>query len=40
MKVLCIGTAVMDITGFPIEQKVQWKEKQRISEITEYYKEI
>lgn len=33
MKILCIGAAVMDITGWPIDQKKEWKEKQRISEI-------
>ena len=25
MKVLCIGSAVMDIMGFPIDQKKEWK---------------
>lgn len=33
MNVLCIGTAVMDITGCPISQKNAWPEKQRISSI-------
>ncbi|MGN0158534.1 MAG: carbohydrate kinase family protein [Brotaphodocola sp.] len=33
MDILCIGAAVMDITGWPIDQKKEWKEKQRISEI-------
>ncbi len=33
MKVLCIGSAVMDIVGYPIDQKIEWKEKQRISDI-------
>lgn len=33
MKVLCIGSAVMDIMGFPIDQKKEWKEKQRVSDI-------
>jgi len=33
MKVLCIGSAVMDIMGFPIDQNAEWKEKQRISDI-------
>ena len=33
MKVLCIGSAVMDIMGFPIDQAAEWKEKQRISDI-------
>ena len=33
MKVLCIGSAVMDIMGYPIDQNTEWKEKQRISDI-------
>lgn len=33
MKVLCIGSAVMDILGYPIDQKKEWKEKQRVSDI-------
>lgn len=33
MKVLCIGSAVMDIVGYPIDQSMEWKEKQRISDI-------
>ena len=33
MKILCIGSGVMDIMGFPIDQKAEWKEKQRISDI-------
>ena len=33
MKVLCIGSAVMDIAATPIENSVNWKEKQRISDI-------
>lgn len=33
MDVLCIGSAVMDITARPIGQKKQWEEKQRISAI-------
>lgn len=33
MKVLCIGSAVMDIIGYPIGQADMWKEKQRISSI-------
>ena len=33
MDVLCIGSAVMDIMGFPIDQKKEWKEKQRVSDI-------
>ena len=33
MKVLCIGSAVMDIMGYPIDQKKEWKEKQRVSDI-------
>lgn len=33
MKILCIGSAVMDITGYPIDQTKEWKEKQRISGI-------
>ena len=33
MKVLCIGSAVMDIMGYPIDQRKEWKEKQRISNI-------
>ena len=33
MKVLCIGSAVMDIMGYPIDQRKEWKEKQRISDI-------
>lgn len=34
MEVLCIGTAVMDITGYPIDQKKEWQEKQRIADIS------
>ncbi len=33
MNILCIGSAVMDITGWPIDQNKEWKEKQRISDI-------
>ncbi|MBR5268348.1 MAG: carbohydrate kinase family protein, partial [Lachnospiraceae bacterium] len=33
MRVLCIGSAVMDIMGYPIDQRKEWKEKQRISDI-------
>ena len=33
MEILCIGSAVMDITGWPIDQTQSWKEKQRISDI-------
>lgn len=33
MKVLCVGSAVMDIMGYPIDQNKEWKEKQRISDI-------
>ena len=33
MDVLCIGSAVIDITGYPIGPGKLWKEKQRISEI-------
>lgn len=33
MKVVCIGSAVMDIMGYPIDQKKEWKEKQRIESI-------
>lgn len=33
MKILCIGAAVMDITGYPIDRQMEWKEKQRISGI-------
>ena len=33
MKVLCVGSAVMDIMGYPIDQRKEWKEKQRISDI-------
>ena len=33
MEILCIGSAVMDITGYPIDQRQEWKEKQRISDI-------
>lgn len=33
MDVLCIGSAVMDIMGFPIDQKKEWKEKQRVEDI-------
>ena len=33
MKVLCIGSAVMDITAKPIGQREEWKEKQRIEDI-------
>ena len=33
MKVLCIGSAVIDITARPVGQTEQWKEKQRISDI-------
>ena len=33
MQVVCIGSAVMDISGYPIDQNVEWKEKQRIADI-------
>ncbi|MCD8096610.1 MAG: carbohydrate kinase family protein [Lachnospiraceae bacterium] len=33
MSVLCIGSAVIDITACPVEASVTWKEKQRISDI-------
>lgn len=33
MEVLCIGSAVMDITARPIGQENHWEEKQRISSI-------
>ena len=33
MNVLCIGSAVMDITGHPIPDSSLWQEKQRISSI-------
>ena len=33
VKILCIGSAVMDILGYPIDQTVEWKEKQRIQSI-------
>lgn len=33
MNILCIGAAVMDITGYPIDRQMEWKEKQRISGI-------
>ena len=33
MDVLCIGSAVLDITARPIESQDMWREKQRISEI-------
>ena len=33
MNVLCVGSAVMDIMGYPIDQRKEWKEKQRISDI-------
>lgn len=33
MKVLCIGSAVMDIMGYPIDQNKEWKEKQRVEDI-------
>ena len=33
MDVLCIGSAVMDITARPIGQKNHWEEKQRIYSI-------
>lgn len=33
MKVLCIGSAVMDIAAMPIEDSEKWKEKQRIADI-------
>ena len=33
MNILCIGAAVMDIMGYPIDQKKEWKEKQRVSDI-------
>lgn len=33
MDVLCIGSAVMDITARPVGQRESWKEKQRISDI-------
>ena len=32
-KVLCLGSAVMDITASPISPHEEWKEKQRISDI-------
>ncbi|MBQ7796779.1 MAG: carbohydrate kinase family protein [Lachnospiraceae bacterium] len=31
--IVCIGSAVMDIMGYPIDQKKEWKEKQRVSDI-------
>lgn len=33
MKVLCLGSAVIDITAKPIGQREDWKEKQRIEDI-------
>ena len=33
MNVLCIGSAVMDITGHPVPDSSLWQEKQRISSI-------
>ncbi len=33
MSVLCIGSSVIDITAYPVEAGVTWKEKQRISDI-------
>lgn len=33
MDILCIGTAVLDITARPVESQEKWKEKQRISQI-------
>ena len=33
MNILCIGSAVMDIMGYPIDQKIEWKEKQRVEDI-------
>lgn len=33
MNILCIGSAVMDIMGYPIDQKKEWKEKQRVEDI-------
>lgn len=33
MDILCIGSAVLDITARPIESQDMWREKQRISEI-------
>lgn len=34
MDVLCIGTAVIDIAAYPIGNRDQWQEKQRIENIT------
>lgn len=34
MDVLCIGTAVVDIAAYPIEETEKWQEKQRIQEIS------
>ncbi|MGN0355776.1 MAG: carbohydrate kinase family protein [Muricoprocola sp.] len=34
MDVLCIGTAVVDIAAYPIENTEKWQEKQRIQEIS------
>ena len=31
--VICIGSAVLDITAFPVADQKKWKEKQRISNI-------
>ena len=31
---LCIGTAVIDIAAYPIGNRDQWQEKQRIENIT------
>jgi len=31
--VICIGSAVLDITAFPIKDQKKWKEKQRIEKI-------
>ncbi|MCI5529926.1 MAG: carbohydrate kinase family protein [Blautia sp.] len=33
INVICIGSAVMDITAYPVGQKNSWQEKQRISSI-------
>ena len=34
MCVLCVGAAVMDITASPIPEQKDWKQKQRIKNIT------
>lgn len=34
MKVMCIGAAVMDITARPVPEQKDWKQKQRIENIT------